>query len=239
MEELGDYMRRDSNKYKEYIKNYWRYYKELENELLSVRKYIEFHEDNFNTFSIELLKLYQAVCSEIDVIGNAIAHEIDDSFKPEDKKNNIYKWWYIVQNEPYLNRDKAINDVEVALMDEVDIKPWAGFRVERYRDRKGSVRYKTADNKGSPIWWDSYNSVKHSRTFTAESGDGKINYSKANLGNVCNAFAALYILEKLYMNAIGTEDDLEAFADYSVLFDKIENITSKDIDAIVNSIQEN
>lgn len=232
-------MRRDSNKYKEYIRNYWRYYKELENELLSVRKYIEFHEDNFNTFSIELLKLYQAICSEIDVIGNAIAHEIDDSFKPEDKKNNIYKWWYIVQNEPYLNRDKAINDVEVTLIDEINIKPWEDFIIEKYNDKKGNTRYKAIGKKSTPVWWAAYNSVKHSRTFTAENGDGKINYSKANLGNVCNALAALYILEKLYMNAIGTEDDLEAFADYSVLFDKIENITSKDIDAIVNPIQEN
>lgn len=61
-----------------------------------------------------------------------------------------------------------------------------------------------------------------------------ISCPKANLGNVIEAFAALYILEKSYTEAVGTQNDLEAFADYSVLFDKVENATSLDIEEILN-----
>lgn len=58
----------------------------MENEFLSVRRYVDFQEGNFKTYSIEFLKLYQAICSEIDVIGKAMAVECNPRFKPEDKK---------------------------------------------------------------------------------------------------------------------------------------------------------
>lgn len=34
------------------------------------------------------------------------------------------------------------------------------------------------------------------------------------------------------MEVVGTQNNLEAFADYSVLFDKVENATSLDIDEL-------
>lgn len=80
--------------------------------------------------------------------------------------------------------------------------------------------------------WDDYNKVKHLQTFYDEKNSTERNYTKANLRNVINAFAALYILEKSYMEAVGTQNNLEAFADYSVLFDKVEYATSIDIDEL-------
>ena len=231
-------MERDSKKFRDFIKNYWRYYRELEDEFLSIRRYVDFQKDNFGTYSVEFLKLYQAICSEIDVIGKAMAVELDSSFKPDDGKNNIYKWWYIIQNkftvnEEYSNIESegiALCETEVCLIDEFILRPWKSFVTEEYEDARGSIRYRTVDSKGSPEWWSAYNKVKHVRTFASGKKATKINYTKANLGNVCQAFAALYILEKSYMQALGNKSELEAFAEYSVLFDKIENVTSADID---------
>ena len=78
-------------------KNYWEYYRELEDDFLATRKYVSFHEANASTFSLEYLKLFQAVCSEIDVVGKAMAAACNQEFKPESSANNIYKWWYEIQ----------------------------------------------------------------------------------------------------------------------------------------------
>ena len=96
-------IKRDSDLFKKVVKNYWEYYRELEDEFLLTRRYVDFTENNFATYSVEYLKLYQAVCSEIDVIGKAMAQVVDPSFKPEDKQNNILKWWFKIQNEYLLN----------------------------------------------------------------------------------------------------------------------------------------
>ena len=99
MKEIGE--DRDTKRqrfFKAFIKNYWKYFRELEGEFLQTRKYVEFCEENNATFSIEYLKLYQAVCSEIDVVGKAMAKVANDSFKPDDKQNNIYKWWFEIQD---------------------------------------------------------------------------------------------------------------------------------------------
>ncbi|WP_147271344.1 hypothetical protein [Eggerthella lenta] len=62
-------------------KNYWEYYRELEDDFLATRKYVSFHEANASTFSLEYLKLFQAVCSEIDVVGKAMAAACNQEFK--------------------------------------------------------------------------------------------------------------------------------------------------------------
>lgn len=51
-----------------------------------------------------------------------------------------------------------------------------------------------------------------------------------NLKGVAKAISALYILEISYLNALGTKTDIQAFADYSVLFVKITNMTSESLD---------
>lgn len=231
----------DHTKFEQFINHYWRYYKELEDEVQRTRRYVDFEEANFPAYSIEYLKLYQAICSEIDVIGKAIAFEIDNSFKAEDKRNNIYKWWLIVQNDimyPIWNdetlewKSVPLVDAEVHFSNSISIKPWANFATEIRSNTNGVQRVELVRGKQVPLWWSDYNKVKHNRTSNIGSNGNGINYSKANLGNVAKALSALYILEKSYMHAIGTKDDIEAFADESSLFCKIVYATSSDIDAL-------
>lgn len=50
---------------------------------------------------------------------------------------------------------------------------------------------------------------------------GKANYTEANLTNVANAFAGLYVLEHSFMKSIGSEDELKR-VERSQLFEKEE-----------------
>ena len=56
-----------------FAKSYWSYYLELEEQIVLSKKYVEFDETNHKTFSSNYLLLIQAICSEIDVVGKALA----------------------------------------------------------------------------------------------------------------------------------------------------------------------
>lgn len=209
-------------------RNYWEYYRELEDEFLLTRRYVDFSEKNFKAFSVEYLKLYQAICSEIDVLGKAMAQIADPNFVPEDRKNNIIKWWsyiedvYWIAEGPFtkFNPTKkpkrvSLQEYKCYLLDRIELHPWDNYKTEQYKDINGVTRYRLVPGSDTPIWWTSYNKVKHNR-ITLNNKD--TNYEKANLGNVVKALAALYILERAFMDTIGTKDDLESFMDFSELF---------------------
>ena len=50
------------------VKLHWNYFLALENDLAKTSRYIEFHEDNLQVFSIELAYLLFAAAPEVDVI---------------------------------------------------------------------------------------------------------------------------------------------------------------------------
>lgn len=239
------FFRRDTEAFSRFIRNYWRYYRELEKECLQIRRYVDFHEDDFDTYSVEFLKMQQALCSEIDTIGNVMASLIDSRHKPDNKNNSIYKWWYIIQDEYMVTeyyeehaKQKAdtvyvaLKDYEVLFSLELRVKPWESFAVEQYIAKDGSCRHRLQNGATIPGWWNDYNKVKHSRTSRIDFSSHKLNYCKANFKNVCYAFSGLFILEKAFMQAVGTVDDLERFMDYSELFDEFTSMTSAETDML-------
>lgn len=180
--------------FKEVRDTYWKYYISLEEEFLDTSKYVEFdYINNGRTYSIEYLKLFQTVCSEIDVVGKALAKELDSTFSPT-KKTGINEWWYSI-----LENDTGIIDKKCALFGEHSLQPWKGFRVVK-NDHEGAKKYILGDNAKTPSWWNDYNSVKHNRTGHFERHS--LNYSKANLKNLFFAFAALYSLEIKLMASV-------------------------------------
>lgn len=71
----------------------------------------------------------------------------------------------------------------------------------------------------SPFWWTPYNNVKHNRL---------MNYKSANLENVINSLAGLYILELYFVKYIGDRDnDKDVPNDISKIF-VINNFSTKD-----------
>ncbi len=236
---------RSSEMFERVVREYWEYYRELEDDFLATRKYVAIEEGNLSAFSLEYLKLFQATCGEIDAVGKLMASLANDAFKADDGRNNILKWWYEVQGTYHLHEstDNALERYDSGpllgerrhrLLDRLELAPWRGFRVEEYRDKHGRRRLRPVATGSTPTWWKDYNKVKHSRAGIGAMSEGGSNYSRANLGNVAMSLAALYGLETALMQAVGTRDDLEAFADRSRLFHKVRFATSKGLIELIS-----
>ena len=195
----------DNESLEKFIKKYWNYYLRLEEEFYDTRNFVEFSEDNFGTYSIEYLKLYLSVCSEIDVVGKFIAKSINSRFDLENA--NIKKWWAeIIEKLKYKNQ--YLYEFDVNFVDIKAIIPWSNFN------------YPSNPDANSPTWWGTYNKVKHNRTERYEDTDKEF-FTQANLNNVIDAFAGLYVLEKAYIKSIANEEEIKLLRK-SKLFEKEE-----------------
>ena len=204
-----------------FVKNYWSYYLRLEAKFLATLNYVEFDAHNFKTYSFEYLNLLLSVCSEIDVVGKMMAHEKNPDYKPDDKKNNINKWWVEIQ-DAFQTGGKSLTEQEVKFFDTATLTPWKKFRIEITTNKNGhkGVRLVQSPKAETPAWWRIHNNIKHNRTNKIDT-TGKANYTEANLINVANAFAGLYVLEHSFMKSIGTETEDELkLVGRSKLFEK-------------------
>lgn len=210
-------MNEHEKKLDDFIDSYWNYFLELENEFASTQKYVAFDMSNANTYSIEFLKLYQAVCSELDVLGKEILLHFEPDFKITGT-TGIMHWGYGITK--YM-RDSL--SASVYFSEKTKLTPWNNFACVKYQDAVNATRYKLDEKCETPIWWSDYNKVKHSRTSIK---DGRVNYQRANFGNLVQAFAALYILEVFYAEVLerkaepyGVSTDSKLF---SLRFDRAE-----------------
>ncbi len=224
------------------VRNFWNYYLELESEFVETKRFVEFHKDNYNSFSVEFLKLFQAICSEIDVLGKHIASLINPSFSRSDNKS-IQQWWIEIQdyadfysdlNKWHNPLEKPINlsDAQIYnyLLNE-SFQPWKKYNLERYLDKNNNSRIRLKPNCQTPTWWTAYNAVKHHRTELNKNGE--LNFKKASLKNVCESISALYILEILVLElSIKNKAQYESFYNESKLFNKVSLATSEDIDEL-------
>lgn len=183
-----------------FIKSYWNYYLELEEQLIQTKKFVDFDISNYKTFSMEFLKLLQATCSEIDVVAKVIAETFEPDFSNFSNKN-ISKWGFIIQKH-----FKDIQSKKVSFLKDLYITPWQNWLYEQYKDSKGQFRYRLADTAKTPPWWIAYNKVKHERTSYYQKG--KTNYCRANLENLIYAMAALYILEMLFIKHLDEDNNV-------------------------------
>ena len=154
-------------------KDYFDYYVELENDFFSTESYVTIEEDNFKTFSIKYAKLYLSICSEID----CLLKEICKNLNPNSTASKINQYY------PEIN------------------SAFENFKLESVFFKKAKIElvpWKEWDESLSPKWWTYYNKVKHQRL--EKEDETNIPYYKyANLENVFNALAALYIVEQYYM----------------------------------------
>lgn len=199
-----------------FVKSYWNYFLELEQQLLDIRRYVDFNSKNNNTFSMEFLKLLQAACSEIDVVAKII-----DGYAYSDfDGGTIAKWGYYLQLLfPDLNKKTVIFN------DDYSIQPWGKWElikvVRTDKNGKQITTHKLKDKFKHPQWWTANNKSKHERT--SPYNNSNINYNRANLKNVVNAFAALYIIETLFYNYICNQEKIDIKITPSKLFSLIEN----------------
>ncbi len=179
-----------------FVRSYWNYFLELEEQLISTKRFVDFDKSNGKTFSIEYLKLLQATCSEIDVVAKIMAEYVDAAFKA-DRKTTIQKWGYIL-----LKAHPEIEDTKVCFNKDYDIVPWTKWGYEEYRDKNDKIHIRLIKGKETPAWWTAYNKVKHERTSGYQ---GQTNYIRANQENLVSAMAALFVLESLFLSLIADE----------------------------------
>ena len=182
---------------------YWKYYISLEEQFVETGRYVEFdYINNGKTYSMEYLKIFQAVCSEIDVLGKILASIVDSSFTAT-KNTGINEWWYYIYND-----DSMIESKNCCLFGEYNLQPWKDFKVVRNTNpnAKKYILDETCNPKGkTPAWWNDYNSVKHNRTGYYQKHS--TNYAKANLRNLFYAFSALFMMEVRLMEKTRTGRD--------------------------------
>lgn len=117
---------------------YWNYFLALENDLSKISRYIEFNEDNFQVYSIELAHLLLASASEVDVIMKQLCSMIDTDGRF--RNINDYKEC-IKENLPDLIQERAFIP-----RFSITLNPWINWEGEE-----------------NPLWWSAYNNVKHER----------------------------------------------------------------------------
>ncbi len=145
-------------------KHHWNYFLSIEKDVENLSRYIEFSSGNLKTYSIELSHILLSTSSEVDVIMRQLCLLIN----PSQEAANINDYRSIIQT----NLPGLIGEEVLIPRYGLSFKPWACWEKE--------------DN---PIWWRSYNKVKHQRND---------HFSKANLSNTLNALGALLIAVVYY-----------------------------------------
>jgi hypothetical protein len=121
------------------IEPHWNYFLALDADLNNLSRYIEFHRDNFDCYSIEIARLLLAAASEADVVCKQLCKKIN----PSSQAQNINA--YRKEIYPLF---PSIGTFRVLLPRfGLTLWPW-----ERWRN----------PNK-PPLWWTAYNKVKHQR----------------------------------------------------------------------------
>ena len=119
-------------------KLHWNYFLALERDMESAARYIEFSQQNFSTFSIELAHLLFAAASEVDVVAKLLCKQV----APDKPCRNINEYrGILLQHIPELPRSKVF-----VPRYGLDFEPWVNWEDGR-----------------NPLWWKAYNDVKHHR----------------------------------------------------------------------------
>lgn len=156
----------------DFLQQYWRFFMTLEQDLLATERYVAFDQQNEKTYSVEYNRLYQATCSEVDVLAKELCRLLGDK---QSYKINMY---FV----PIAKAFPCVLNEKVVASGLGDLYPWTGWTSEK-----------------GPEWWQQYNAIKHHRTEKCTNKQSewheKFYYQCATLKNVMQAMAGLYVLE--------------------------------------------
>lgn len=145
--------------------NFWEYFLAIEFELANTTRFVEFNEDNYETYSIEFARILLSASSEVDVLCKRLCLNIDSSLSPNEIHIDDYR-------RIITTKYTKLNTIEVLIPRyELTLKPWE--------------EWKENNNNKNPSWWSDYNKVKHHRDD---------NFSKANLINAIDSVSGLFAI---------------------------------------------
>jgi hypothetical protein len=140
---------------------HWNYLLALDADLVNLSRYIEFSSRNYDCFSIELARILLAAASEADVVCKQLCTKVSS----DSKANSINAY-----RDELRAAFPKIAAFKVSLSRfGLELCPWEAW----------------SRSDGVPLWWTSYNKVKHHRD---EHFDG------ANLKHTLNAVAGLFVI---------------------------------------------
>jgi hypothetical protein len=120
-------------------KVHWNYFLALESDVVRLARFIEFREDNFPTYSIELARLIMAAAAEVDVVAKLVCRKLD----PQSHPRNIKGYASVILRAP----DRKLSALTVRIPRYgIILKPWISWTPET-----------------PPLWWTANNKVKHHR----------------------------------------------------------------------------
>jgi hypothetical protein len=138
----------------------------IDEDLHEFSRHVEFVEKpNFATYSVTLVRLYLSICSEVDVVAKLLCQR--DGVDPKASDMDEYRESL---------KPKYPNLATLSIF----LKPMP-------EKEKGLTPWHSWNNTppANPTWWTKHNKVKHERN---------AHFAEANLGNVLNAAAGLFVL---------------------------------------------
>jgi hypothetical protein len=126
-------------------RDYWDYFRAIEDDLIVTSRYVEFVKDNYSCYSIEFARLLLTAGSELDMAFKVLCKTIDSSSKTD----SINK--YYTEIAGYFPHDLTVLRRYVRRF-KFKVEPFAGW-----------------SEGNPPLWWiNGFNKIKHERsTFTS------------------------------------------------------------------------
>ncbi len=121
------------------IEPHWNYLLALDADLVTLSRYVDFSEQNFNCFSIEIVRILLAAAAEADIVCKQLCQKVDSKSSADGINAYRAELTAAFPNMPKL---------KVLL-------PRFGLTLQPWDE------WSKAD--GVPIWWTAYNKVKHHR----------------------------------------------------------------------------
>ena len=115
---------------------HWNYFLAIEQDVINLSRYIEFCEDNFKTYSIEIARIIMASTQEIDVVMKEICKNKGNLSRSE----TGYRAFIPTIYPKFTDREVEISKYELSF---VPFEEWK--------------------NKKTPKWWTANNKIKHQR----------------------------------------------------------------------------
>ena len=223
---------RSTDNFEQGLVAFWTFYRKLQVQFLKMTQYIEFNEDNFKVYSLELLMLYQIVCGEVEAVSKTLASFTKAASDVDLERATFGDCWFYIQNKyqyhEHWNFDEkdrltggvSLAKAEVDFLGAYPLRPFEKFHVVNVTNDRGYTFHQIQEGCVFPVWWSSHNKIKHRRVQIVNNSQSISFYKEANLINVAYAFAALYILDRIVLEQLGTRKDLEGFVNNDKLFKK-------------------
>jgi len=121
------------------IESHWNYLLAIEGDLERLSRFIEFDQQNFECFSVEISRILLASGAEVDVVCKQICRKLNSGSSANSINNYRNEIWAAYPNIP---------DFEVLLPRYgLTLTPWSSWNVPN----------------NPPKWWTAYNKIKHHR----------------------------------------------------------------------------